>query len=120
MSNSTGLPVWATRSLDPDIRFAVEERIDLADAALEEYDKKHPHDKRKPGMTRYAMPVNSLGQPIEYDGLTRHRFQVSAIQETRVRLETSAEEDQYDDDLEGYGETNPRSEGFDPSEYEGG
>ena len=117
MSGSTGHPVWRTRSLDPDISFAIDTRVDHADAALEKYDAEHRDDKKVLGQTRFAVAIGADGKPIEYDGHTRHRFQMSAIQETRARLETEAEEGEYEDDLEGYGSRAAHSGGFDPAEY---
>lgn len=118
ISSSSGLPIWVTRSDEPDIRVAVEERIDQADAALEEYDENHRGDKRKRGATRMAVVVDSTGKPIEYDGTTRHRFMVSAIQETRASSETEASEEGLEDDLAGLNiGASPYSREFDPSEY---
>lgn len=117
MSKSSGIPVWLTRSLDPDIGFVVEERTDQADAALEKYDKEHSGDKKKFGTTRFAVATDSIGNPIEYDGHTRHRFQVSAIQDERVRQDVEADEGEYEDDLEGLGIGASASGGFNPAEY---
>jgi hypothetical protein len=77
-STSSGLPIWLTRSLDPNIQFIVESGIDNADAAIADWDKKHGGDKSKPGQYRFAVPVDANGNRIEYGGLTRHSFREAA------------------------------------------
>lgn len=85
-STVTGLPLWLTRSIDPNIMFSVEDAEDRAIAALDVYDEKHSKDKKK-GMTRWAVPIDADSNPLEYGGLTRHQFKAAAIQEQQDREE---------------------------------
>lgn len=59
-SQTTGQPLWLTRSNDPNIGWAVEEAIDHADATLDAWDKAHRDDK-KDGSSRYAVPIAAEG-----------------------------------------------------------
>lgn len=106
-SNEHGLPMWLTRSIDPEIMFVVEEREDRAAAALQEWDEKQPTDpkKRKKGMTRYVVPYMTEGEPLQYGGVTRQQFRQAAIQEEQDRQEGL--------DLE---RDRPES-GYDPTQY---
>lgn len=107
VSGETGLPLWLTRSIDPEIMFLVEEREDRAAAALAEWDEKQPSDpkKRKKGVARYAVPYSTDGTRLEYGGVTRQQFREAAIQEEQDREEgIDLERDRPDT-------------GYDPTEY---
>lgn len=115
ISSSSGLPVWLTRSLDPNIGFEIETRIDIADAMLESWDKKHGGDKRAPGLSRMAVPVAlSEGEPLPlvYGGLNREQFVLAAGQATR-----DAEE--YEDEDENLGPIQRHRPvgGYNPADY---
>jgi len=114
-SGETGLPLWLTRSGDPDIHFNVEAREDYAAAALAKWDKEQADkgDKAAKGMSRYAVPVNADGKPIEYGGVTRQQFREAAIKEAEnlaegVDLELDRPEGGYDPAEYGDGLTNPQ------------
>lgn len=111
MSKSSGLPIWVTRSLDPNIQLRVEEQADVADKILADWDEKN-HGKKK-GISRYVVVEDADGNPLEYGGLTRQRFREAAIQE------------QQDSDLEKeldlpegihLGKDRPEG-GFNPADY---
>ena len=89
MSKDSGLPVWVTRSLDPEIMFLVEEREDRAAEALADWDAKQAKlgDKAKKGLTRIGVPYSTDGERLEYGGLTRQQFREAAIQEEQDREE---------------------------------
>lgn len=78
VSKSSGLPYWITRSIDPDIMLAVQEREDRADALLAEWDEKNAGNKKKKGVSRFVVPVDAEGKPLEYGGLTRQQFREQA------------------------------------------
>lgn len=73
-SQQTGHPLWLTRSLDPRIGWAIEEREDAAEAALEAWDEKNQGKKRKKGVTRFAVPTTPPGlEGLLYGGISREQ-----------------------------------------------
>lgn len=80
VSQTTGQPLWLTRSLDPNIGWMVDETIDQADAALDAYDKAHTGDAKKDGSSRFAMPIAVDGdEGMLEGGLAReHHFLFNA------------------------------------------
>lgn len=119
MSSSSGLPLWLTRGVDPGVFFTVESRVDRADAALDEWDKKNPHEKRKPGTTRFVIAVDSQGEPLDYGGVMRDAFRMEA--EIEEEFESTLEElgfnpDELDEDELPIERKRPAG-GYDPSEY---
>lgn len=108
ISSNTGLPVWVTRSLDPNVRIVVEEREDMADRALAEWDKKNSGKDKKMGVSRFAVALDAEGNPLRYGGLTRQRFSEAAIQE----------EQDYDEELGEAGIERDRPDGgYNPADY---
>lgn len=108
ISSNSGLPVWVTRSIDPEIRLAVDERTDQADALLAAWDKKHSGNEKKAGVSRFVVVLGQDGEPFDYGGLTRQRFREAAIQEQQDR----------DDELEQLDIERDRPEGgYDPADY---
>lgn len=90
----------------------VEERIDYADKELAEWDKKNSGDKKKSGVSRFVVPVDSEGRTLEYGGLTRQQFREAAIQEEQDRaegidIERDRPEEGYDPSQYGDGVTDP-------------
>ncbi|MDF2915898.1 MAG: hypothetical protein K0S70_115 [Microbacterium sp.] len=108
ISSNTGLPVWVTRSLDPNIRIAVEERTDMADYALAKWDKENAGKDKKMGVSRFAVALDIEGKPLEYGGLTRQGFTEAAIQEQQDRDEELSEAGIERDRPEG---------GYNPADY---
>ncbi|HET8780740.1 MAG TPA: hypothetical protein VFM66_11750 [Agromyces sp.] len=87
-SKSTGLPVWLARSGDPAITFEVHEGVDLADAAIQEFDKaqKGPKGDKEPpaGSYRYVLPQSLDGSPVPEGGIERERLLREASERQRT------------------------------------
>lgn len=108
ISSSSGLPIWITRNLDPNIILTVEEREDVADRLLAEWDEKNAGKKGKRGVSRFVVARDADGNYLEYGGLTRQQFREAAIQEQQD-LEELGEEAEIERDRP--------TGGYDPSEY---
>jgi len=101
----SGLPYWITRSLDPNVQIIIEEREDIANKALGQWDEKeNKRKKKRHGISRYAVPVDADGQPLVYGGLKRQEFRQAASQVERDHLEVDIEVDRPEG-------------GYDPAEY---
>lgn len=108
MSSNSGLPIWISRSIDPEITIVIEERADQADKALADWDKKNRGDDKKVGVSRFAVAYDVDGKPLEYGGLTRQAFRQAAIQEQQ----------DHDEELDGVEIERDRPEGgYNPAEY---
>lgn len=102
---NSGLPYWVTRNLDPEMVLKIDERVDVADRLLADWDKKYAGDEKKRGVSRFVVVHDAEDEPMEYGGLTRQLFQQAAIQEERDREEElGLERDRPDT-------------GYDPAEY---
>lgn len=102
--------MWQSRSTDPGINFIIEERTDLADATLQEYDEKRSKQKNAPkGVSRFVVPVSTTGEPLPEGGLAREEFFKRAAMEAR---DVAAE---FEDSL---GVRVPRPQGgYNPADY---
>jgi hypothetical protein len=108
ISRNTGLPVWLTRSLDPNLRLDIEERFDPADRLLADWDAKNSGKDKKRGVSRTVVALNADGKPFEYGGITRQHYREAAIQEERDRIEELEDVEFESDRPEG---------GYNPAEY---
>lgn len=108
ISKNSGLPFWLTRNIDPEIILTVEERDDIADKLLADWDEKNSGKKGKRGTTRYVVARDAEGNLLEYGGLTRQRFREAAIQEQQDRDELGEEAEI---------ERDRPPTGYDPAEY---
>lgn len=117
ISRDTGRPAWLTRSTDESVFWEVETRTDRATAALEDWDKKNPADKRKPGTTRTAVPYTLHEDgvrlvPMQYGGITRQQFSEAAIQEEQD-IAREIDEDEIDFEID---RVKPQG-GYNPADY---
>lgn len=85
ISKNSGLPVWVTRNLDPNIQLVIEETDDVADRLLAEWDAKNAGKDSKRGISRHIVVRDADGKLLEYGGLTRQHFREAAIQESQDR-----------------------------------
>lgn len=112
-STSHGLPIWMSRSGDPNLGFMVEESDDLADAALQKYDEEQGKKKSpRKGVSRYVVPVMLDGTPVPQGGLAREHFFGEMNKNTADRIDANAQS-LLDDGLI---ERKPKG-GYDPNEY---
>jgi hypothetical protein len=83
ISNETGLPLWIARNDDPEILFEVKPGSDKAarELRLFDMDDGKKKERERAGRYRFAVAVDAYGEPLEYGGLTRHRYLMSAIQD---------------------------------------
>lgn len=86
LSSETGLPMWLTNHIDPDVQFIVMEMDNPAAAALDEWDKKKGK-KAKPGVRRYVAAFNDEGELLDYGGLKRQQYRQAASQEEQDRAD---------------------------------
>lgn len=98
ISGHHGLPFWIARIRDPEIRLVVESRVDDADAALEEWDKKNK-DKLKPGTTRWVVAYGGDGEVLDFGGEIRDQFFRDLTDDDRETVDERPED------------------GYDPAEY---
>jgi hypothetical protein len=100
ISKSSGLPMFITRSTDPNVQMMIEERVDQADAALADWDEKQSKksDKKKTkGLTRYAVPFDAIaGEPLAYGGLEREAFYAQLAEEMKDRNGGAQEDEPFD------------------------
>jgi len=119
-SDASGLGMYVSRTTDPNIRFDIRERLDLAAAELEKWDEAHQGKKRTPGMTRHAVAVDAVtGVELDLGGLAREQFFQEAEAEAK-RLATalaggSGIEVEVDDGV--FVERLAPGQKYDPSEY---
>lgn len=77
-SKSTGLPIWLTRSGHPTVVFEIHEGVDVADAAIAEWDKaqKGPKGDKEPpaGQYRYVVPTSLDTSAVPEGGLAREQL----------------------------------------------
>lgn len=108
---NTGLPWWLTRTGHPAVQFRVDTMEDGAQRALDEYDEKDTGKKRKPGITRFAVPVGIDDFAVE-GGLAREAMLRFAAEQA----DPDAEHE--DDDLRALGiETKRPTGGYNAAEY---
>lgn len=108
-----GLPLYLSRSQDPGVVFHIEEQIDGAQQALEQYDEQMSKRKSPPrGLSRWVVARDSDGNEIEISGLRRERF---FIENAEV---TNAGANDYEQELleQGLIEKRPPG-GYDSKEY---
>lgn len=74
-SQSTGVPIYISRSSDPNIGWDIETFTDNADRELQTHDAKLAEKKNPPkGMGRIIRPVMMDGSPVPEGGLAREQF----------------------------------------------
>lgn len=54
---TTGQPIWLAMSIDPRLKWDIHTDINGAAAELDEFDRKNPADKKKPGLRRWVVPA---------------------------------------------------------------
>lgn len=106
-SQAHGLPRWLSTTADSSVGFEVDTYTDWADAALDEWDEKHQGKKRKPGVTRFAIPKSLTGEDIE-GGLARER-----LLQAQADLEEADLVDEYGLDID----RKARGGEYDPADY---
>lgn len=108
-----GLPMYMTRSGDPNLSFMVEEVDDLGVAALEKYDEERAKQKNpRKGVSRHLVPVMLDGSPVPDGGIGRDYF-YTEMTKNSVDREGSLAQSLLD---EGLIERKPKG-GYDPNDY---
>lgn len=71
-SGNHGHATWLTQTGDPEILADVKDTLDIADAALAEYDEKQANKKNaQKGLSRFVVLVTPEGDPVPTGGIVR-------------------------------------------------
>lgn len=114
-SQTTGQPLWLSRSGDPGLQFVIEEYIDAAQEAIDVYDEEHAKDEKKiKGLQRYVRPMyQGSSDDVPTGGLERERLFALMEDSSRARSDPFAGVAPEVRDLISTGEDEPDT--WDPS-----